>query len=173
LREPDLAERCIRCVRTLVTAALGCVLAAGCAADGSQPGHARGAAAEERPAACSRAAVDRTVRAFLDAFNRGDPSALSYIAPSGGWYSVADGRRSHFRTDSHRGLPEYFARRHRRGERLRLLRLKVTYGNGLGHIGFRLARHADDLRGTIAVGKGAVSCDTGRIVVWSMGTPRG
>jgi hypothetical protein len=39
-------------------------------------------------------------------------------------------------------------------------------------------RRADDLRrlgitGTTAIGKGAVDCDTGQIVVWSMGMPAG
>jgi hypothetical protein len=41
-----------------------------------------------------------------------------------------------------------------------------------------IERRADDLRrlgitGTTAIGKGAVNCETGQIVVWSMGMPAG
>jgi hypothetical protein len=69
-------------------------------------------------------------------------------------------------------------RRHARGEWLRLLELTVGFANGLGQIEFRVDRRADDLRrlgitGTIAHGKGAVDCATGKIVVWSMGMAAG
>jgi hypothetical protein len=126
------------------------------------------------PAGCGPGAVARGIAAFFDAFNRGDPSAVGFVAPSGGWYSVTEGRRRHFVTYSRRGLRRYFARRHSRGERLRLEQVDVSHANGLGHIAYRIERRADDLRrlgnaGTTAIGKGAVDCASGRIVVWSMG----
>jgi hypothetical protein len=130
------------------------------------------------PAGCRPRPLARRIAVFFDAFNRGDPSAADYIAPSGGWYSVSDGGRRHFVTYSRRGLPGYFARRHRRGERLRLEQVDVSFGNGLGHMAYLVDRRADDLRrlgitGTTAIGKGAVNCETGQIVVWSMGMPPG
>jgi hypothetical protein len=185
-------------VWTRATAAIACACVAGCAADARPPG-ADGKPLREKgapvavtrdeaarvvvtrddhglPAGCRPRPLARRIAAFFDAFNRGDPSATSFVAPSGGWYSVTEGRRRHFVTYSRRGLPGYFARRHRHGERLRLEQVDVSYANGLGHIAYRIERRADDLRrlgivGTTAIGKGAVDCTTGRIVVWSMGMP--
>jgi hypothetical protein len=145
-----------------VTAAIASACAAGCAADARAP----------------RVALARRIAAFFDAFTRGDPAATGYIAASGGWYSVGDGRRRQFVTYSRRGLSGSFARRHHHGERLRLEQVDVDYANGLGHIAYLVDRRAYDLRrlgitDTTAIGKGAVDCDTGRIVVWSMGMPAG
>jgi hypothetical protein len=169
-----------------VTPALACVCVAGCAAEARPPGDDREAAARivvtrdntSLPAGCRPRPLARRIAAFFDAFNRGDPSAVEFVDPSDGWYSVSDGRGRHFVTYSRRGLPEYFARRHRRGERLRLLEVDVSYARGLGHIAYRVDRRADDLArlgitGTTAIGKGAVNCETGKIVVWSMGMPAG
>jgi hypothetical protein len=158
---------------------------AGCAEDPQRPGGdpepARVVVTRDDPAlpaGCRPRPLARRIAAVFDAFNRGDPSAVEHVAPSGGWYSVSDGRRRHFVTYSRSGLPEYFARRHRRRERLRLEQVDVDFAHGLGHIAYRIERRADDLRrvgitGTTALGKGAVDCDTGRIVVWSMGMPAG
>jgi hypothetical protein len=131
------------------------------------------------PDGCRPRPLARRIAAFFDAFNRGDPSAASFVDPSRGWYSVTDGRpRRHFVTSSRRGLLQYFARRHRHDERLGLVQVDVSYARGLGHIAFVIERRADDLRrlgiaGTTAHGKGAVDCESGRIVVWSMGMPGG
>jgi hypothetical protein len=130
------------------------------------------------PAACRPRRLARHIAGFFGAFNRGDPSAVDFVDPSEGWYSVSDGRGRHFVTYSRSGLPEYFARRHRRGERLRLLEVDVSYARGLGHMAYRVERRAGDLArlgivGTTAVGKGALDCETGKIVVWSMGQPAG
>jgi hypothetical protein len=192
-----------------VTAAIACLLAAGCAADAQRPrgdeAGATGRVAVTRDEAAPWVAVTREedaprvvvtrsdpslpggcrphevalrIAAFFDAFNRGDPGAVEFIAPSGGWYSVSDGRRRHFVAYSRRGLPAYFARRHRQGERMQLEEVDVSFGNGLGHIAYLIDRRAVDLRrlgitGTTAIGKGAVNCETGQIVVWSMGMPAG
>jgi hypothetical protein len=130
------------------------------------------------PAGCRPRPLARRIAAFFDAFNRGDPSAVAYVDPSDGWYSVTDGRRRHFVTYSRHGLPTYFARRHRQGERLRLLEVDVSFARGLGHVAYVIERRADDLRRlgimhTRAIGKGTVSCETREIVVWSMGMPPG
>jgi hypothetical protein len=133
------------------------------------------------PAGCRPRPLARRIAAFFEAFNRGDPAAVSFVDPSRGWYSVTDGRpRRHFVTSSRDGLLEYFARRHRHGERLglRQVDVSVSYARGLGHIAYSIDRRADDLRslgitGTTAHGKGAVDCETGHIVVSSMGMPPG
>jgi hypothetical protein len=98
------------------------------------------------------------------------------MAPSGGWYSVTEGRARHFVAYDRAKLSRYFARRHEHGERMRLLELAVGFANGLGQIEFRVDRRADDLRrlgvvGTTAHGKGAVKCSSRQVVVWSMGMP--
>jgi hypothetical protein len=127
------------------------------------------------PDRCRPRPLARRIAAFLDAFNRGDPAASTFADPSRGWYSVTEGRpRRHFVTSSRRGLARYFARRHRHGERLQLEQVDVSFANGLGHIAYRIDRRADDLRrlgitDTTAIGKGAVDCENGQIVVWSMG----
>ena len=133
----------------------------------------------ELPAGCRPGALGQRIVTFLDAVNRGDAAAAArYADPQRGWYSVTEGRRRHFVTSERSALARYFARRHRRGERLRLLELDVSFANGLGHIAYRLDRRADDLRRlgvrmAIALGKGAVDCESGEIVVWSMGMPAG
>jgi hypothetical protein len=183
-------------VRTRLTAAIACACLAGCAADTRSPSADREPPREKGarvvvardeaarvvvtrddpglPAGCRPGAVARRIAAFFDAFNRGHPSAVGFVAPSGGWYSVTEERRRHFVTYSRRGLTRYFARRHSSGERLRLEQVDVSYANGLGHIAYRIERRADDLprlgiAGMTAIGKGAVDCASGQIIVWSMG----
>jgi hypothetical protein len=174
-----------------LAALLACVSAAGCAADSGEP---RDAPASERvpdtapaaahvlvtrddpslPPACRPRALALRIGDFLDAVSRGDPAAVRFVAPSGGWYSVTEGRARHFVAYDRAKLAAYFARRHAHGERMRLLELGVGFANGLGQIEFRVDRRADDLRrlgvvGTLAHGKGAVDCSTRQVVVWSMG----
>jgi hypothetical protein len=140
----------------------------------------------EMPSGCRPPRVAARIAAFLEAFNRGDGSAARFaapeLAPHGTWYSVTDGnpRRGgrHFVAERQSALVRYFIGRHRSGERMRLLEVAVGFGNQLGHIEFRVDRRADDLRGlgirtNIAYGNGAMRCEDGRIVAWSMGMPAG
>jgi hypothetical protein len=140
----------------------------------------------ELPRGCRPRQVAQRISAFLAAINAGDGSAARYAAPElgpyGGWYSVTEGnpRRGgrHSVARSQSSLAHYFRRRHAHGERLRLLEVDVSYANGLGHIAFRVDRRADDLRRlgirtTVAYGKGALRCEDGKIVVWSMGMQAG
>jgi hypothetical protein len=82
-------------------------------------------------------------------------------------------RRRHFVTRDSTRLARHFARRHRHGERLRLREVVVGYANSKGQIEFRLDRRADDITTTRAAGKGAIDCDRGRIIVWSVGVAPG
>jgi hypothetical protein len=138
------------------------------------------------PNGCRPLQVAHRITAFLAAFNRGDRSAARYAAPElgpyGGWYSVTEGnpRRGgrHFVATRQSDLVRYFIRRHRHGERLRLLEVSVSVASGLGHIAFAVDRRADDLRRlgirtNVAFGKGALRCEDGKIVVWSMGMHAG
>jgi hypothetical protein len=109
------------------------------------------------------------------AFNRGDRTGLDAAFDATGfrWYSASDGRRNRTVFDRARLLP-YFAARHRRHERLTLrwFRFNSVTQRSYGNFEYRLTRRADDLAGGRPVryaGKGAVSCETGRIIVWSMG----
>jgi hypothetical protein len=180
-------------VRTRTTALLACAILGGCAADAEErrepPAGAPPPATTDivvtrddpsLPPACRPRALALRIGDFLDAFNRGDPSAARFVAPerapNGGWYSVTEGRVRHFVAYDRAKLARYFARRHEHGERMRLLELAVGFANGLGHIEFQVDRRADDLRrlgvvGTVAHGKGAVDCSTRQVVVWSMGMP--
>jgi len=120
-------------------------------------------------ATCSARPV---VDAFVGAFNRGDLAAADDLFAREGegwvWYFSNDrsGRRlgpAASRRDTLRG---YLAERIRRHETFRLLRFEE---GGDGNFTFLLRRRADDLRAVERVGKGWVSCSTGKIGVWGIG----
>lgn len=151
------------------------------------------------PEGCRPRPVAEAVIRFVDAFNRGDRAMLSRIffvseGPSPpdfsqagyypwSWYSASeigtDGKVSHNFTTSNQGtLLRYFAKRHARGERMRVLKVSLIQlgvldeENNVGFL-FALTRNAQDLAGTggrahIAYGKGAINCRNGQIFVWSM-----
>jgi hypothetical protein len=112
------------------------------------------------------------VDAFVGAFNRGDLAAVDDLFAREGegwvWYFANDraGQRlgkAAARRDTLRG---YFADRIRRHETFRLLRFEE---GGDGNFTFLLRRRADDLRAVERVGKGWVSCSTGKLGVWGIG----
>ena len=152
------------------------------------------------PQGCRPRPVAEAVIRFVDAFNRGDKAMLSQIffisegpsppdfSPAGyypwSWYSASEigmnGQVAHdFTTSNQVELLRYFARRHRQGERMQLLKVSLTRPglldeeNNVGFV-FSLTREAQDLStktgGTarIAYGKGAFNCRNGRIFAWSM-----
>ena len=120
-------------------------------------------------ATCSaRPAVD----AFVGAFNRGDLAAVDDLFAREGegwvWYFANDraGRRLGAAAARRDTLRAYFADRIRRHETFRLLRFDE---GGDGNFTFLLRRRADDLRAVERVGKGWVSCSTGKLGVWGIG----
>jgi len=152
------------------------------------------------PDGCHPRQVADLVVAFVDAFNSGDRDRLSRIffvseGPSPpdfserdyqpwSWYIVSrvgtGGKiESSFVTYDQGELMRYFAKRHRKGERLRLLKVSLTQRGLLGiadNVGFVyvLTRKAEDLQpglggpARIASGEGAVNCKNQRIFAWRM-----
>ena len=100
------------------------------------------------------------------------------------WYSVSEvgagGRiESGFVTYDQGELLRYFAQRHAQGERLGLIKVSATQAGLLGEEGnvgivYILTRDASDLEpglggpARIALGKGAINCESQRIFTWSM-----
>lgn len=152
------------------------------------------------PDGCHPRQVADLVISFVDAFNKGDQAVLSRVfflseAPSPpdyadnaydlwSWYTVGEiepGGRivNGFVTYDQGELLDYFATRHKQGERLRLLKLSLTQTGLLGeddNVGFIyvLNRNAGDLEpdlgGTahIASGQGSINCTNRRIFAWRM-----
>lgn len=135
--------------------------------------------------ACDPDEVVAFLNGFLDAFNRGDVTALSEMYPTNGvypysdkhgfqWYSVTD-ESGHFVTFDPSELPSYFASRLRQHEQLRIVELAVgSAGFESGYLRpavslqVHLLREADDLPPALMVGKGGAYCDPYQIFVWSM-----
>lgn len=152
------------------------------------------------PDGCHPRQVAELVIGFVDAFNSGDRDRLSRIffvseGPSPpdfaerdyepwSWYTVsrigAGGKiESGFVTYDQGELLRYFAKRHEKGERLRLLKVSLTQTGLLGiedNVGFVyvLTREAEDLQpglggpARIASGEGAVNCKNRRIFALRM-----
>ncbi len=146
-----------------------------------------------------RRVADLLIR-FLDAFNQGRQEELSnaFFVSEGpsppdfssvdyrpwSWYSSSeigdDGRvRRHFTTSDQGELLRYFARRHRQGESMHLLKVSLTQTGLLdneSNVGFIfvVTRDAPDLPvdlggpARIAYGEGSLNCDNLRIFTWTM-----
>jgi hypothetical protein len=152
------------------------------------------------PDGCHPRQVAEIVVGFVDAFNSGDTDRLSRIffvseGPSPpdfaardyqpwSWYTVskvgAGGKiESGFVTYDQGELLRYFAKRHGKGERMRLLKVSLTQTGLLGkdgNVGFVyvLTREAEDLEpglggpARVASGEGAINCTNHRIFAWRM-----
>ena len=150
------------------------------------------------PDGCHPRQLAEIVVGFVDAFNSGDRNRLARIffvseGPSPpdfaardyepwSWYTVsrvgASGKiESGFVTYDQGELLRYFAKRHGKGERMRLLKVSLTQTGLLGkedNVGFVyvLTREAEDLEpglggpARIASGEGAVNCKNRRIFAW-------
>jgi hypothetical protein len=133
--------------------------------------------ADRGPPTCPPQRVGATVTGFFGAINRGDAArAIDFLAPELRWYSVTEGNRRkggrHFVARDSNTLRDYVRERVNMNERMFLLEIEVDYEHtrDLGHVAYNLLRIADDLNAYAAKagGKGAIDCDSGRIVVWSM-----
>ena len=152
------------------------------------------------PDGCHPRQVAGLVISFVNAFNSGDQATLSraFFLSEGpsppdfaergydpwSWYTVSmveEGGKieTSFVTYNQGELLRYFAKRHRKGERLRLLKISLTQTGLLGkddNVGFVyvLNRTARDLPpglggpSSIASGQGAINCTNRRIFTWRM-----
>lgn len=132
------------------------------------------------PPACRPLAAANLVQRFLVAIATGDDLAISAILapdPRFRWYTAALDDRSYAAS----GISEARALLRRRvqaheGGRLLALRVQFDRRRGLGQLAYALTLKADDLlpardgSDRLVEGKGAIHCDTGTIIVWSMGT---
>ena len=130
------------------------------------------------PEACHPQQVGETVIKHFEAINEGDTdTAMNYVAPERGWYSVTEGNPRnggrHFVARNPKKLGEYFDERVQQHEQIYLVEIDVDYerARNVGHVAYNLLRTADDLTDYAeqAGGKGAIDCDSGLIAVWSMG----
>ncbi|MGH3071238.1 MAG: hypothetical protein ACRDNB_03070 [Gaiellaceae bacterium] len=115
------------------------------------------------------------VEHFFATLASGDAAAADELfaqdAEGWAWYAVADPAGQRLGDESRRRgtLRSYFASRVAQHERLRVIELDE---NANGNFGIRVERRADDLRGGTPVtrlGKGWVSCTTGKINVFLLG----
>ena len=155
---------------------------------------------EALPEGCQPRRVAGLLIHFFEAFNQGSQEELSRsffvsegptppdFSPVGyrpwSWYSstqTGDGGRvtSHFTTSDQGELLRYFARRHQKGESMRLIKVSLTQTGLLGmesNVGFVyvVTRDAPDLApnlggpSNVAYGKGSLNCQNLRIFTWTM-----
>jgi ketosteroid isomerase-like protein len=125
---------------------------------------------------CTADIVHAIVPQFIDAFNRGDLTAVDQLFSDTvfSWYSTdAPGPRFGAAAKDRSTLIPYFAARHRAHERLELTSLNITDAGGTNaDFTFVLTRSADDLAATRYSGKGGIQCRVmpASIFVWSMAT---
>ena len=132
---------------------------------------------QEGPETCHPTAVGRVLSGFLNDFSEGDPSAADRFSDDMEWYSMTEWSRAtgkrHFVTSDQADLESYIERRSGHDERMVLLEVRVQFDGArdLGHIAYTVERTADDVQQArpIAMGKGAIECDTGRILLLRMG----
>ena len=116
--------------------------------------------------ACTAAETRATFNSFVKAYNAGDAATLDTLfapEPAFQWYSSnPPGVRNRAAAFDRATLLTYFARRHARGDRLRVLSFRFNgEGTELGHFSFTLQRRARDYnsgRPFRIPGKGALSC---------------
>lgn len=119
----------------------------------------------------ARPAVER----FFALLAAGDAAAVDALFAQEGegwaWYAIADpaGQRLGAASKDRGTLASYFAARTERNERMTVVSLDE---NANGNFGIRVERMADDLRDgkpVVRLGKGWVSCETGKINVFLLG----
>src|SRR5215208_3343377 len=125
-----------------------------------------------QPAGAAACAARPAVDGFLAALNRGDLDAVDDLFARDGegwvWYFANDraGRRLGSAAQRRDTLRAYFATRIQQHETLRLVRYEESEN---GNFTFVLRRRADDLSPVLRVGKGWVSCASGKLGVWGIG----
>ncbi|MCP4960581.1 MAG: hypothetical protein GY925_15100 [Actinomycetia bacterium] len=173
-------------MKLLFVAALTFAMCAtGCSSSDDTRAEASGFVAigqSDAPDGCGPDAVGRLVIGFFEAFNSGDIEGRvdEFIAPANrfAWFSV-DGVGERFDDDAkdRSTLGSYLQERSDAGERLGLVAMDAEYeqARNITHIAYNVERtEPETLEGAkVVVGKGAIDCESGKIMVWSMGTSEG
>jgi hypothetical protein len=126
------------------------------------------------PADCPPTQVAQAVRAFLDAFNRGDQQALRRIFQRSLIFSAQNPPPvGFFLSSGQPSLLEYFSERHAHGETLELTALQIQYGASSSEPGLAptINRRSDDLPPGVVTAKGAIDCNDRAIILWNQGAP--
>lgn len=124
--------------------------------------------------ACTHRAVVQSVERFADDFGHRRLRATDAAWGSRrefAWYSTTGpGERVDPEARRRSSLRAYFRERMREREHLRITELRSFYDarRDIRHLNGRLIRRARDLPATGFRFKGALSCRTGRLIVWSM-----
>ena len=168
-----------------VLAVVLAVLVMGCSGDDGSRVDPAGFIAfgqSDAPEGCQPDDVGRLVVQFFEAFNAGNVATRvdEFIAPASsfGWFSVQGiGERLNNDAYDRESLGDYLQRRSETGEKLRLIAMDTEYeqARNVTHIAYNVERNAPDQRNgaAVVVGKGAIDCESGKIMVWSMGTSDG
>ncbi len=155
-------------------------LAAGCSSNEAVTQHPQVSPTPLPTPACNRYTPDSTrqiVAAFLVAYNAGAPDITDeFIAPVGEfqWYGAPGREFPDDPASTERStLPNYFAAQHAKGDRLELKSFSysgVTYSAdihaGAENFGYTLTHSVANGPTHDAPGKGAISCQSGKIAVW-------
>ncbi len=130
------------------------------------------------PLSCRPEAAGLFISNYITAVNRGLMHDLDrYFANSSRfhWYSDATGSNIRIGTaaNDRLSLLSYLESRHVHHEQVAIVQLAVAYraSDNSGNFEFNGKRVADDIapEGSLTVGKGALDCETGKIMVWSWG----
>jgi hypothetical protein len=145
--------------------------------------HARQQVVVTGPAAtrdrhCSPREVAQLIADFLTNLQGGSIQLNRFVAPRPifRWYSdnVSSGRIGLRRAENRSTLKSYLMSRYARRDYIALAQLALSPPQrGIGNFDFITYRTAADIPSDLPVteGKGAVDCQTGRVIVWSMGGP--
>lgn len=189
----DGSHDCYRCERGIpscedpamrlqsVALLLAAVFTAGCSGGGHVRVDSMGFSAlgqNDAPDGCGVVDVGRLVVGFLDVFNSGTIGGRvdEFIAPENrfGWFSVEGvGERLNSDASDRATLGAYLQERADAGERLRLVAMATEYelARNVTHLAYNVKRKPETSGiAAVVVGKGAVDCESGRIMAWSMGT---
>jgi hypothetical protein len=129
---------------------------------------------------CDVGAVRTKLAAFVRAYNRGDTRRLDrlFSRKRFAWYSAPPPEGRALPEAANRGtLIQYFRRRHRQGDRLKLLGYSFGYDRAreLAHFQLKVRRQAKDLAGGAVSmgGKGALTCAKAPVAIaaLSLGGP--
>lgn len=157
------------------------VLGTGCSDADGTGGDAAGFVAvgqSDAPKGCRPDDVGALIVGFFDAANSGSVVGRvdEFIAPAGrfGWFSVEGVGEHHYDADDRDSFSVCLQGRVEVGEELRLIAMDTEYdrARNVTHIAYNVERNAPESSDgpIVVVGKGAIDCASGKIMVWRMGT---